>query len=97
MGGEVAVESQPAQGLRFSVRLPSDGVAQTAESRALARERRLGGDGVTMATIMVVEDNEFSRDALSRRLARRGYRIVLAVDGAQAIATSRTPSTPTSS
>jgi two-component system cell cycle response regulator DivK len=38
-----------------------------------------------VATIMVVEDNELSRDALARRLARRGYRIVLAVDGAQAI------------
>jgi CheY-like chemotaxis protein len=42
-----------------------------------------------MATIMVVEDNEFSRDALSRRLARRGYRIVLAVDGAEAIDLAR--------
>ncbi len=38
-----------------------------------------------MATIMVVEDNELSRDALARRHARRGFRIVLAVDGAQAI------------
>jgi CheY-like chemotaxis protein len=38
-----------------------------------------------MATIMVVEDNEFSRDALSRRLERRGYRVVLAVDGEQAV------------
>ena len=38
-----------------------------------------------MATIMVVEDNELSRDALSRRLARRGYRVVLAVNGQQAI------------
>jgi two-component system, cell cycle response regulator DivK len=42
-----------------------------------------------MATIMVVEDNELSRDALSRRLARRGYRVVLAVDGQQAIDTAR--------
>jgi CheY-like chemotaxis protein len=42
-----------------------------------------------MATIMVVEDNELSRDALSRRLERRGYRIVLAVDGAEAIALGR--------
>jgi CheY-like chemotaxis protein len=39
-----------------------------------------------MATIMVVEDNELSRDALSRRLERRGYRVVLAFDGEQAIA-----------
>ena len=34
---------------------------------------------------MVVEDNELSRDALSRRLERRGYRVVLAVDGQEAI------------
>ena len=31
-----------------------------------------------MATIMVVEDNEPSRDVLSRRLERRGYNVVLA-------------------
>ena len=43
-----------------------------------------------MATIMVVEDNEFSRDALARRLARRGYRVLLAIDGEQAIALGRT-------
>lgn len=43
-----------------------------------------------MATIMVVEDNEFSRDALSRRLERRGYQVVLAVDGQQAIELGQT-------
>ena len=35
------------------------------------------------ATIMVVDDNEPSRDALSRRLERRGYRILTAGDGLQ--------------
>ena len=39
-----------------------------------------------MATIMVVEDNEYSRDALARRLERRGYQVVLAMDGQQAVA-----------
>ena len=39
-----------------------------------------------MPTIMVVEDNEPSRDALSRRLERRGYRVVAAVDGLEALA-----------
>lgn len=38
-----------------------------------------------MATIMVVEDNEPSRDVLSRRLERRGYRIVMAADGREAV------------
>jgi CheY-like chemotaxis protein len=38
-----------------------------------------------MTTIMVVEDNEPSRDALSRRLERRGYRVLSAVDGPQGV------------
>ena len=38
-----------------------------------------------MPTIMVVEDNEYSRDALARRLERRGYRIVLATNGQEAV------------
>src|SRR5262245_39582518 len=42
-----------------------------------------------MTTIMVVEDNELSRDALSRRLERRGYRVVPAVDGEEAVAIGR--------
>jgi CheY-like chemotaxis protein len=41
------------------------------------------------ATIMVVDDNEPSRDALSRRLERRGYRILTAADGQQAVATAQ--------
>ena len=38
-----------------------------------------------MPTILLVEDHEMSRDALSRRLLRRGYRVVLAEDGKQGI------------
>jgi CheY-like chemotaxis protein len=36
--------------------------------------------------ILLVEDNEMNRDMLSRRLARRGYEIILAVDGKQGYA-----------
>ena len=43
-----------------------------------------------MPTIMVVEDNEPSRDVLCRRLERRGYRVLPAVDGEQAVAAART-------
>ena len=38
-----------------------------------------------MATILLVEDNEPSRDALARRLERRGYNVLLAVDGHEAV------------
>ncbi len=38
-----------------------------------------------MAKILLVEDNEMNRDMLSRRLERRGYEVVVAVDGGQGI------------
>ena len=38
-----------------------------------------------MATILVVEDNEENWDMLSRRLQRRGYRVVRAADGQEAV------------
>ena len=34
-----------------------------------------------MSKILLVEDNEMNRDMLSRRLDRKGYQIVLAMDG----------------
>ena len=34
-----------------------------------------------MAKILLVEDNEMNRDMLSRRLIRKGYEVVVAVDG----------------
>lgn len=34
-----------------------------------------------MHKILIVEDNEMNRDMLSRRLTRRGYEVVVAVDG----------------
>ena len=38
-----------------------------------------------MVKILLVEDNEMNRDMLSRRLARRGFEVVMAVDGAQGV------------
>ena len=39
-----------------------------------------------MPKILLVEDNEMNRDMLSRRLIRRGYEVVMAVDGAEGVA-----------
>jgi|TARA_R110001583_G_scaffold59875_1_gene178113 CheY-like chemotaxis protein len=38
-----------------------------------------------MSKVLLVEDNEMNRDMLSRRLQRKGYEVVLAVDGQQGI------------
>ncbi len=42
-----------------------------------------------MPKILLVEDNEMNRDMLSRRLERRGYQVVIAVDGEQGMAMAR--------
>ena len=38
-----------------------------------------------MPKILLVEDNEMNRDMLSRRLVRKGYEVVVAVDGKQGV------------
>ena len=43
-----------------------------------------------MAKILLVEDNEDNRDMLVRRLERRGYNVVMALDGAQGVAMAYT-------
>jgi two-component system cell cycle response regulator DivK len=40
--------------------------------------------------VLLVEDNEMNRDMLSRRLEKRGYEVVMAVDGEQGVAMAGT-------
>jgi CheY-like chemotaxis protein len=42
-----------------------------------------------MPKILLVEDNELNSDMLSRRLARRGYDVLLANDGAKGVASAK--------
>jgi CheY-like chemotaxis protein len=44
------------------------------------------------ARILLVEDNELNRDMLSRRLLRKGYEVLLAVDGGEGVAMARAES-----
>ena len=38
-----------------------------------------------MVKVLLVEDNEMDRDMLSRRLTKRGYTVVMAIDGQQGV------------
>ncbi|MDD2708437.1 MAG: response regulator [Verrucomicrobiae bacterium] len=42
-----------------------------------------------MSKILLVEDNEMNRDMLSRRLVRKGYEVIIAVDGGQGVAMAK--------
>lgn len=39
-----------------------------------------------MTRILLVEDNEMNRDMLSRRLEKRGFEVIVAVDGEEGVA-----------
>lgn len=41
-----------------------------------------------MPTILLVEDNEMNRDMLSRRLERRDFQVLIAVDGREGVETA---------
>jgi two-component system cell cycle response regulator DivK len=43
-----------------------------------------------MLKVLLVEDNEMNRDMLSRRLARRGFQVLIAVDGEQGVQMAQT-------
>jgi CheY-like chemotaxis protein len=42
-----------------------------------------------MSKILLVEDNEMNRDMLSRRLIKKGFELVMAMDGEQALEMAR--------
>ena len=45
-----------------------------------------------MPKVLVVEDNEMNRDMLTRRLQRRGYEVIISVDGEDGVAKARSDS-----
>ncbi len=45
-----------------------------------------------MTRVLLVEDNEMNRDMLSRRLVRRGFEVLIAVDGEEGVAKAATES-----
>ena len=42
-----------------------------------------------MPKILLIEDNEMNRDMLSRRLERRGFTVVMALDGAEGVSKAK--------
>ena len=60
--------------------------AHVTASLDLSSEQGEAVERGTMPKILLIEDNEQNRDALARRLQRRGYDVIMAADGQQGIA-----------
>ena len=90
-GGRIDVESKPGAGATFRVFLLRAAEAPTADPAAevpvevgAPPPAAAGPSGG--ATILLAEDDESVRDFATRALRRAGYAVVVAVDGAEAIA-----------
>jgi len=78
-GGEIEVESKAGQGAAFTITLPigEDKDEETVDSQPIKKGRR--------ARILVIDDDEFVRNVLSRTLAQADHQVTLAEDGGKGV------------
>jgi CheY-like chemotaxis protein len=84
-GATIDVQSRPDQGTRFTLSFPTASRALTANSRAVRSDSRPTGT----ETVLVIEDDDSIRALIARILTVRGYGVLLASRGAEAMRIAR--------
>ncbi len=80
-GGKIWVYSEPGMGTTFKIFLPrADSVAEPETTTSIVEEVETPTE-----TILLVEDEEQTRDAVQRTLVRAGYKVIEARNGVEAL------------
>jgi PAS domain S-box-containing protein len=82
-GGAIKVNSVPGEGTRFQVLLPCSG--QPARCGCGANGKTSSEIGRATGTVLIVEDEQVLRDAVSKMLRKREFTVIEAGDGSTAV------------
>ena len=83
-GGHISVETEPGRGAKFKIYLPAIGeVAQAMQPASPTAEARAGTE-----TVLLVEDEPALRRMVRQALSQRGYAVLEATDGENALQVS---------